>query len=234
MPPAAINIDQLITALSNKAVVDALVTALLPNLTKLREECLADTRQQIAAQNKKIELLEKQYSAVKQELDDMVIYMRRDNVIINGLTEQFAEVAGQTDTVVDETSATSEKVFLEFCNSKLGLTIDPKDISVAHRLGKKRIGVARPIIVRFSNRKTRDLIMSEKKKLRQRSGAGNIYINEHLTEVNAKLFSSARALWRNNKLAGTWTRNGRVFVKTLETAGSDVVLIKSIEDLARY
>jgi len=40
-----------------------------------------------------------------------------------------------------------------------------------------------------------------------------IYINEYLTKINEQLFSACRKLWKEKKIAGTWTWHGITYAK---------------------
>jgi hypothetical protein len=50
----------------------------------------------------------------------------------------------------------------------------------------------------------------------------------------SQLFNHACALLKNKKLAGAWTRNGHLVVKTLESQGSKIIGIKSANSLAQF
>ena len=77
------------------------------------------------------------------------------------------------------------------------------DISIAHRMPKGRSDDTRPIMVRFAARQIRDKVYVARKALRQ--SRCHIYVNEHLTKSNESLFRECRGLWKNKKIAGTWT-----------------------------
>lgn len=66
------------------------------------------------------------------------------------------------------------------------------------------------IIVRFANRKYKTELLRQGKKLR----GSNVYINEHLTKVNADIARKARYLRKKGKILSTWSANGKVFIKT--------------------
>ena len=67
-----------------------------------------------------------------------------------------------------------------------------------------------PVIVRFTNLRTRDTIYRARLTFKARPG---LYINEHLTKYTAALFHDARILIKQKRLLSAWTTNGVVFVK---------------------
>ena len=131
-----------------------------------------------------------------------------------------------------DSSELVERAIINFCKEKLDVAILPTDISIAHRLkGKhktkpniRRSGGSQetdnvlssssppPIIVRFCNKKIRNVILSRKRRLRE----SGFFINEHLTPANSKLFFEARREVANHKLHSTWTRGGKIFAKETE------------------
>ena len=66
-----------------------------------------------------------------------------------------------------------------------GGTISPLEVSVAHRLGQAS-NRPRPIIIKFTRRCVKTLLMHNKKKLRHTAGWHNVYVDEDLT------------IWRRN------------------------------------
>ena len=59
-----------------------------------------------------------------------------------------------------------------------------------------------------------------------------VFINEHLTSKNANIARLARELKKKNKIQGTWTRNGTVFIKREGNHGNMTVhAIRSVGEL---
>lgn len=83
------------------------------------------------------------------------------------------------------------------------------------------------MIIRFSNRKARAKVIAARKALRDVP----IYINEHLTSTMSALFASTRKLKSAGKIAGTWTWNCKIYVKTLDER---IHLISSQLDLGNH
>jgi len=165
-----------------------------------------------------------------------------DNILIQGLPENFAEAAADATQVEHDnrtdTSVNAEMQFLQFCRTKLNLNLSETDICTAHRLprttrvasGRVPKPGPRPLIVRFNNRKTRSRVMAARKLLRQDPN-NRIYINEHLTKSASDLFAVARALKGESRLSRTWTFNGRVYVKIVDSPSSPPVLVESEQHL---
>jgi len=58
-----------------------------------------------------------------------------------------------------ETIAAAEETFLKLCNDRLHVSLAITDISIAHRLTKSIKDKVRPLVVRFTNRRSRDLVL---------------------------------------------------------------------------
>lgn len=175
----------------------------------------------------------------KKELSELLCYSYRDNLMIYGLPpltqaeaatsavlshhdqSQLSQTfAGQISSA--STNESTEQSVLHLFNDVMHVTVEPGDISVAHRLpaGNRRSvspgtdttprGPG-PVIVKFTRRSVRDQVYSARRSLK--SANNRIFINEHLTQENAKLFKRARELVKQSKLASAWTMNGNVFTK---------------------
>jgi hypothetical protein len=175
-----------------------------------------------------------------KQLDNLEIYSKADNIIINGLPEQYSEAVAPgnvegTPNLTGESSSRSESVFTEFCRNKLHVEIQPCDIVACHRIPKSHRMTQRPMVVRFANRRIKMEVLAAKKRLALPENRNEkIYINEHLTKQVSSLFSSARQLVKNKKLDGAWTRNGRLFVKSVPSQGSKIMSIDSSADLEKF
>ena len=93
-------------------------------------------------------------------------------------------------------------------NKELGLNLDAKDISIAHRLGPKRDN-ERPIICKFVRRSTKSLITH--KCITRRP---QLYANEHLTPPRRHILKKLLKVKKSSKLiAQLHTKDGKIFVK---------------------
>lgn len=173
---------------------------------------------------------------LEQRIDDLEQYSRVDDIIISGLDirpRTYAKaVAGHQsgEDAPSEEQLTVEKQVVQFMNSK-HIHIEPVHISACHMLPRKAKdgNKAKPaIIVRFVNRKYKVAVLSQYKKLRDTG----VYVNEHLTGKNAEIASSSRILKKRNKIQSTWTRNGKVFIKTNGAAEhARVVMVRRLSEL---
>jgi hypothetical protein len=259
MPPTTtINIDALIAALSNDKVVDAFGKMLQPMLQTMIDAAFCGVRAEVDklttelhARDVRVAELEKdnvelrnQTANHEQQIDALEAYSRVDNLVVYGLPESYAEAGSSSSTAVKSAMDTdvdnaleldsgpkqSEKVFLDFCHDALHVDIQSSDIYICHRLRKSFKSQHRPLIVRFTNRKTRSLVLMQKKRLRE-TGM-KIYVSEHLTKHTSALFATARNKVKEKRLAGAWTRNGQLFVKLNQTGA--VRPVKSSVELSQY
>lgn len=105
------------------------------------------------------------------------------------------------------------------------IPIKPEDIDIAHRLGRPKLGFNRPVIVKFSNAKARQLVLSARKTL------GNVYVNEDLTKFRQSLHYHARQLVRDKKLDRTWIGGGKVFACLPSSVAGVKFQIRSMTDI---
>ena len=157
-----------------------------------------------------IDELEKRLTTVETNYDRLEQYSRRSNLRFHGIDE--------TDN--DDTTA---KV-MAIANDVMKVTppIGIGDIVTSHRLGKPSAGGRpRPVIVRFTDNRPRDVILRAKRQLRDSGSL--IFVNEDLTQHRAKLASKTRQLKKEHKIADCWTYNGRVMLKTTNNAVREVL-----------
>lgn len=252
MPPK-VKPDDFIEALLDSKVVDAFAKALAPFISLSIEESLKtkltvfetsirDLKTENARLNDKCVTVEKEYSNIKKlvdsqarRIDDLEIYSRSDNLIIRGLPEQsLAERATGATNLDDGNSllngySSVETTVITFCRDALGVEIKQGDISIAHRLKAGIKDVTRPVIVRFANRRIRNLVYSSKKCLKGHTS--RVFISEHLTKTSSDLFYEARRLLREKKIFGAWTQNGQVFVRFSPDPSTRGTLIRCAADL---
>jgi len=227
---AKINVDSLVTALNNEKVLEALgkimqasIDEALSKKLDTLSQAIDGLQKELKQRNEQVASLTKQNADLKsqvhnqtQHIERLETYNRQENLIIQGLPISYAQAtegncAGGADGEETEHSADTEAKFVTFCGEKLGLKIQPTDISICHRLPKPVKQQFPPVIVRFTNRKARAAVLAARKKLR---GADcQVYINEHLTRSTATLFSHARKLVKDSKLSRAWTKNGQVMVR---------------------
>ena len=167
-------------------------------------------------------------------VDELERYSRTDNIIIRGLPEQSSAERASAIAVGDnlstmESNLSVEKTVVSFLKESLNIDVTSHDISIAHRLKKGPKDSTRPVIVRFTNRKTRNLVFNSKKLLKD-SGC-LVFISEQLTKSASDLFFDARKALQEKKLFATWTQNGQVFAKFTSDPNVRAVIIKCRADL---
>ena len=129
-------------------------------------------------------------------VDQQEMYERRDCIIIRNLrefgpNEDLYEIVGQMVLV-------------------MGGSIQPADISVVHRLGRFTRGQTRDVIVKFTRRRTKSMVMRHKHVLRRSRGWETVFVEENLTKWRAMLVS---LIARQDSVSGLHTSDGKIFFK---------------------
>ena len=207
---------------------------------KVNDGKIADLLKAMQIKDQKIEALEFTVTGLVSKVEELEQYSRIDNVIISGLhvsAASYARAAGGADEEGGLTTNDSVEIqVIKFFGDKMNVTVAPSDISACHQLPTTRkVGSERTqkknIIVKFTNRKTKDEILRNGKLLK----GSQVYVNEHLTKKTGDLAKLARDLRRENKVASTWTRNCKVFVRSLGAPEvANTYRIGGMDDLNRF
>jgi len=168
--------------------------------------------------------LANELSDLKSRFEAMDQYNRNKNIQIDGIPE--AENESMSD-IINKVSAKIQ-VPINFAS----------DIQAAHRVPTKKRSGVKPIIVQFSNRQKRDLVLSKSKNksvsLKSVDFVGgvpetNIYINEHLSQFTRELLFEAKQLKEVLGYKYVWVKQGKVMAR--EDDGSKYVNITSKADV---
>ena len=86
-----------------------------------------------------------------------------------------------------------------------------------------RVQLLKFFLVKFISYNVRRRIYDARRKLRDKPALRHIFINEDLTRENSRLAYEARTLENRGKIAETYTRDGRIFVKRFPTGSPTIV-----------
>lgn len=150
-----------------------------------------EVKNNLSRQDVEIKSLQKQNQELKGRLEGTEHYIRSKNIRVYGIIEQ-------------ETEVLLEKM-CDVLKSKLKTNITTDDVDQIYRVGKRSAESTRPIIVKFVNIKTKNLILKNRKMLK----GTKIVITEDLTrEKHAILKEAVLKLGNRN----VWTMDGTVYV----------------------
>ena len=105
------------------------------------------------------------------------------------------------------------------------------DINICHEIPSKRRDGKRVVICKFMTRKSKLALMKAKKGLSNPLKYGNniIFVNEHLSPNNRRLFALASAKKRELNFKFLWTKHGTAHLR--KSKGSPVFSITCDVDL---
>ncbi len=130
----------------------------------------------------------------------------------------------------DEDEKQDAKRFVKLSKEKLGLKIKESDIEKTTRLGKKKAGKLRPLLVKFKTADTKERIQGERSKLVNHSSrTSNVYLNDRLTKHRQNLLFAARKLVKGRKLFAAWSQGGNILVR--KTDSSKILQARDHTDL---
>lgn len=135
----------------------------ISKVTKLRED-LAALKAETHEVKTEVNMISQRQREYEDLADDLNNRMRRNNVIIKGLAEQECE-----------SWSDSERIAKTFLSTNLHVSVGK--IERAHRLGVKKAGFNRPIVVKFLNFKNKDEIIRNAYKLKD-SALRGVWIEE--------------------------------------------------------
>ena len=194
----AAKIDNLI---EEQGVINMRIDQLEKNSTELFKSCAEKDTKIAALEAKNLAMTEK-VGYLLEKVDDEDAYIRRESLIFGG------------KSIPTDPSVNCAQTVVSLLRSKLQITIDPKDISVAHRLGQRKANQQGPdnrhIIAKFCRRDLkRDILGAARTKK-----PTELFVNESLTKLRQKIMRALRQAKREHPdvISGMNTIEGRVFV----------------------
>lgn len=170
-------------------------------------------------------LLKKKLSSLTSSLDNAERFSRQKNIEIQNVPKKTGE------NLMDVVSR---------IGASLQSPVDPLSIDYVTRVPTQVKNMPKNIIVPFVSKITRFSSCIPEKRLSEKSSqaglsvidvADKLYINEHLTLTNKRIFKEARAIARSKGFKFVWTQNGNVLIRKSET--SRILQISSEDDLKR-
>ena len=189
------------------------ITIHIKNITDYYDTQLATKDEQIQSLTSKFEDLQSENSQLKNKLIDMEYqldetaqYQRRESIVFSG-----PAIPAEAE---DENSS---EIIAETVRKLLNVNFSAEDISVAHRLGKKRNGVSRPIIAKLISRTKKYKIVQARIAYSQlpNTNRPSLYVNESLTPTRRTLFYKVRQLRKSHSslFKQLYTQDGKIVIK---------------------
>lgn len=135
-------------------------------------------------------------------MDDSEDRQRRCNLVFYGFEDAR-----------DETWAQSEKRVMGLCLANREISVQPRDIERAHRIGRFQPSKNRPIIVRFCHFKDRELVLSNAKKLKDTNYSISEDVSPNTRKARKHLIEFGKASRKAYKLRyNKLTIDGTIYV----------------------
>lgn len=186
---------------------------------KVRKENL-EIKQQVEDKNNEIQTLHHKHEKARthyiRKTNELEQYTRKNSIRLTGPglpIEENRETAQETTTAA-----------VKLCNEKLGMDITGSDIDIAHRMGLIRRGSPRNMIVKFTSRLSK--IAALKDKRNKLKGTG-IFIQEDLTQLNAKVLKQVRV---SPETETAWTFEGQIYAKYKANGNVEKVQFEDFEN----
>lgn len=189
---------------------DCLIKTVADQETKIKQQ-----QKDLAIQDERIQGLQAEKTALRKELGDMrknlvemEQYGRRQNLEIHGIQERHNEKL--------------ENIVLDVAK-KLKIPCSSADIDVVHRIPTVMENKRKPILVRFTTRKTHAAWLEHRKtglvsnNLVSGSDDQDVYINANLSPYLKNLFWKTRIAAKQLKFKSCWASpSGQIFMQQTE------------------
>ncbi|MES9879442.1 MAG: hypothetical protein ABW185_00995 [Sedimenticola sp.] len=196
-------------------MVEAVVRGVADSLTT-RVTVLEKTNALLCEENK---LLLERVQHLEGLAETSEQYSRRNCLRISGVKESIGE----------DTDAVMMGIFDDMHS---GVVLS--DVDRSHRIGKpKSGGKGREIIVKFATYRARQKVI-RKRTILKTCGHTGVYVNEDLTKYRAELLYEARQLVKAKKIAGAWSSDGTILIKTVIGETTTIHRIQKRDDLTPF
>ena len=145
---------------------------------------------------------------------------------------QNVQIVGLQETDEPDIDSDRDRI-VKIATETLGISLKKTDIEETYRMGKRREGKRRDIIVKFKKKPIRDKFHENRKMSATHDDPkDNVYINDHLTKHRQHLLYVARKLYKAKKIQAAWTQGGNVLIRKVENG--PVTPITKHEDLEEF
>lgn len=219
-------------------------------LTKL-EDSLSIIERSNQDIEKSILLTSSQYDEIKQKSDKLEKECKEHRSYLISLEEKIEEMLRvskinfleirNVPKIVNESKGDIQR-YLNNLLTSINANLSTSCVKDSFRIpGKKDSNST--ILIEFVNNTSKNIVLKAAKAFNQSnvvklnsanlgaSGSFPVYVTEHLTPKARKLHFLSRNLLKNRQLLYCWTSNGKILVKTSETAPT--IQIKSVEQLEK-
>lgn len=188
---------------------DARIEALEHEIDNKIEQVVDTFQHLLQEKHSKIEELEQQVvtlenkvDGLEEKLEDTESYERRDTVVISG--SAIPQAIDDEDSVTVATTLIKEKI---------GIVLNPTEVSIAHRMGKKpdtQTQDKRSIIMKLCRREMKQELLKACKTVKPK----DIFVNESLTRIRSTVLYGLRQAKKKypERISGCGSNEGKVFV----------------------
>ncbi len=174
--------------------------------------------------SKQLRSMEFQIGKDRQKIKELTVTV---DEIQQSQNKTSVQVVGLSESENEEADV---KKVVKLAREKMGLKLKKTAISEVHRLGKKRKGKVRDLVIKFTDQVSRNQFHGNRKKTApHKDPAKNIYVNDLLKTYRKGLFYAARKLFRSDNICAAWTHQGNVLVR--KSDGEQAIEIKCNDDL---
>lgn len=211
--------------------LDTLEKKIEDRLSKVENQCLLFQKKS-NKQEKRQDYILNEVSKLKETVNVMEQEKLERNIIIKGIKEVENDDNQLLGFMVDGVLDSLEDTF------------ESSNVVNVRRIGAKKPNLPRLILVELSCKEIKLKIMQKLKDsdlncskfnnngVAWGSQADKIYISDHLTPTNSKIFYQARKLKKCSKIKYAWSKFGQIYVK--KDDDSRAYHMKSIEQLLYY
>ncbi|XP_063427403.1 uncharacterized protein LOC134710917 [Mytilus trossulus] len=166
-------------------------------------------------QKEQINYLNRKLDKIEARVEEQEQYSRRTSL-------RFHNVPAPTDDKGDIIKPIdTDSLILGICYKQLKLKLDTRDIGRSHPIGEIKDGKI-SIIVRFLSYRQRQLVLSNKRKLK--GNTNKTFIAENLTKHRYNLLHRLNTLREKGKINSFWTHDGSILIKQSENSRPKVVI----------
>lgn len=195
----------------------------LQETMKFMSKQFDDILKGVADNKKKLDVVQKENKNLRIEVTEL-------KTSIKMLNDQRVKNDCIVNGVVCEDGADAVETFVKIMED-VGVNIQSNEIDEAYFLRKRNKAnkqTKQSMVIKFNSRKTKQMAMSSKPKLRENEDTKNVFINDFLGKETLALLNHARSL-KNVGYRGIYVMAGKVYVKRSEL--SKPKIIKTVEDV---